>query len=329
MTGEAFRASSFTRRSKFKDGRHTMGSENKNSSHEDALATVLGNSVAYVANEVLVLAQYEVYQEDSFARLWPPDDQGTFDKRMNAVVEHLGGPPECYIVREGNAPPPADNYPGAALREVFDVFYRSRKSVLRAHLFMTGSTLLAEQPDIMNLPDTADGTALFIKHSQLAFWEHAEAAYIRLYSFWDRVGQVLDFAFFNIRKFDQNGFHAVMNRIHANIVPMRTKLGANSSWKRLRAFQSSEKEDGLKWLLSRRNMVVHSLHLHPVRDDEEDVFKSQFNHLASAHREKLRPRDPPGEAALLLKHLDRAASLFSDLLVVIEASPSRKVDKWQ
>ena len=84
-------------------------------------------------------------------------------------------------------PPPADNYPEAAMREVFAVFSRARKSVLRAHLFVAGSSLLAEQPNVLDLPENPDAAALFIKQAQGAFWEHAEAACIRLYSFWDRV----------------------------------------------------------------------------------------------------------------------------------------------
>ena len=131
----------------------------------------------------------------------------------------------------------------------------------------------------MELPKNPDAAAALIREAQAAFWEHAEAAYIRLCSFWDRVGQVLDFAFFNIRKFDQNGFAAIMDRIDLNAVPMADGLKNCNSWQRLRSFQTSEKEDGLKWLVQRRNLVVHSLHLHPVKTDEEGVFKSQFNHL--------------------------------------------------
>ncbi len=296
------------------------------STEQDRLVTALGNAVSFVTNEALVLAQYEVVQEGKFAKLWPEGDNGEFDKRINRVVEHLGGPPGFYLLRNDQAPPPSDNYPEAAMREAFAVFSLARKSVLRAHLFMAGSSLLAEQPDLMDLPEDPNAAAAFIKQAQGAFWEHTEAAYIRLYSFWDRVGQVLDFAFFNIRKFDQNGFTAVMDRIHSNAVPMDNRLKNSGSWKRLRSFQSSEKEDGLKWLLQRRNLVVHSLHLHPVQIDEEGVFKSQFNHLDAAHREKLRPREPEEEVALLMGQLDRAGALFSDCLTVVEFAPSRKRD---
>ena len=295
---------------------------------QSSLEKVLGNAVSHVRSEAIVLAQYEVVQEGKFAKLWPEGDGEEFNKRMNGLVEHLGGPPDAYLLRIEQEPPPADNYPEAAMREAFAVFNRARTSVLRAHLFMAGSSLLAEQPDLAGLPEKPHATARFIEQTQAAFWEHAEAAYIRLYSFWDRLGQVLDFAFFNIRKFDQNGFTAIMDRIHSNVVPMDTRLKNSGSWKRLRAFQSSEKEDGLKWLLQRRNLVVHSLHLHPVQIDEEGVFKSQFNHLEAAHREKLRPRGPAEEVALLMGQLDRAGAMFSDFLTIVEFAPSRKRDRW-
>jgi hypothetical protein len=305
-----------------------MEADEEDTTQQDRLMKVLGNAVAYVTNEAVILAQYEIVQEGRFPKLWPSNDNGDFDKRMNRVTEHLGGPPEFYLLRNDQEPPLADNYPDTVMREVFDVFQRARRSVLRAHMFMTGSALLAENPDMMDLPQNSDASALFVRQAQAAFWEHAEAAYIRLYSFWDRIGQVLDFAFFNIRKFDQNGFTSVMDRIHANAVPMDERLKNSSSWKRLRSFQTSEKEDGLKWLLQRRNLVVHSLHLHPVAANEEGVFKSQFNHLDAAHREKLRPREPAAEVALLIGQLTKACELFSDFLTVVEFSPSRKRDPW-
>lgn len=301
-----------------------MEPSNENEFQQERLATVLGNAVSYVTNEALMLVQYEIVQEEKFAKLWPENDNSSFNKRMNQVAEHLGGPPEFYMLRDDEEPPASDRYPDAALHEALAVFHLARKSVLRAHMFMTGSSLLAKQPDIMSLPEDKEAAAMFIKQAWAAFWEHAEAAYIRLYSFWDRLGQVLDFAFFNIRKFDQNGFYAVMERVAANVVPMNARLKESGSWKRLRTFQSSEREDGLKWLLLRRNLVVHSLHLHPVQNNEEGMFKSQFNHLDAAHREKLRPRDPEGEVALLLGQLDRAGALFADFLDLLEFSPSRK-----
>lgn len=303
-----------------------MAAEEELTDRQKQLVTALGNAVSYVTNEAVVLAQYEAFQEDKFATPWPESDNGAFEKRMNRVVRHLEGPPALYLLRHDEEPPPADNYPEAALRETLRVFKRARKSVLRAHLYHGRLNATGPTAGHHALPEDPEVAAMFVNQAQAAFWEHAEAAYIRLHSFWDRVGQVLDFAFFNIRKFDHNGFSAVMDRIHANVVPMDARLSGSGSWKHLRSFQTSEKEDGLKWLLNRRNLLVHSLHLHPVQTDEDGMFKSQFNHLDAAHREKLRPRDPPGEVTVLLGQLDKAGALFSDFLTLVEFSPLRKRD---
>jgi len=42
---------------------------------------------------------------------------------------------------------------------------------------------------------------------------------------------------------------AVMDRIHGNAIPIDRRLQNSASWKRLRLFQTSKKEEGLKRLL--------------------------------------------------------------------------------
>lgn len=290
---------------------------------------ILMNSVLFVANEPLIQSQYEKTREPGrFPLLWGKEKREIFDARINNLTHHLGGPPEFYLLRDGQEAPAADNYPDAVMREVFEVFFRARKSVIRADLFKTGSAILKEHPELLDEQLDRDAQKVLVREADSAFWENAEAAYIRLSSFWDRVGQVLDFAFFNIRKFDQNGFTSVMDRIQANAVPMNDGFKNSGAWKRLRSFQTSEKEDGLKWLLLRRNLVVHSLHLHPLPASGEIFFKSQFNHLDAAHREKLRPRAPAEEADLLVQHLTKARELFIDFLTVAMFSASRKTDSF-
>lgn len=252
-------------------------------------------------------------------------------ERLDKIVRHLGGPPRLYILRHDENPPPKDGFPRAALQEVLSVFRRARTSTIRAHMFRVGNRFIEETPDLFNFedPEHADG---MLKLSQEAFWEHAEAAYIRLASYWDRVGQVLNFAFFNIRSFKHEGFQSVMDRIDANVAKMDAQFAKIESWTQLRSFQTSAKDDGYKWLQERRNLVIHSLHLQPIAPDLDDkgdreiVFTSQFNHLDHAHREKLRPRDPNGEVILLLDQLGNAGALFTDFLSLLEASPSKEHD---
>ena len=300
-----------------------MSEKSENSG--DSIGVILSQSITHVGHERIVLARYERLHSSEFAH--PAQGNDAFERKMTSTVEHLGGPPEYYMVRDGYKPPLPDQYPEAILREVMSVFDRARKSVVRSHMFMTGAVTIVEHPDDL-LVDNREQAVALGKLAAEAFWEHAEAAFIRLASYWDRVGQVLDFAFFNIRKFDQNGFNAVMDRVATNAVPMIDQFKSHPSWTRLRAFQNSEKEDGLKWLLSRRNLIIHSLHLHPLPNDDNSVFESQFNHLDTAHREKLRPRPMREEGQILTTQLRRASELFPDFLRVVEFSPNRKVERF-
>jgi len=87
------------------------------------------------------------------------------------------------------------------------------------------------------------------------FWEHAEISYIRLASFWDRIGQFLDFVFFIIRQYKSDGFPSVMDRIHSNYMRLIPELASSSFWTELRKYQTSEKTDGFQWLVRRRNLA--------------------------------------------------------------------------
>lgn len=169
--------------------------------------------------------------------------------RSGNLVTHLGGPPESFLVKDGAVVPLQDHYPEAALNEAISVFNRARKGVVLADLYAFGTTLIAgEESPIKWKSDIVK--SLMIPATQGSFWEHAETAYIRIASFWDRLGQILDFSYFNIRQFDRNGFSAVIDRIYSNVIPMNKRLADNRGWKAVRKFQTNETEDGLKWLRS-------------------------------------------------------------------------------
>ena len=314
--------------------------DDKGSPEQKQLVALISEVVSHVVNEPLLLVRYEDKQADKFAGLWTEGDGAkAIQSRLDNIARHLGGPPRLYVLRHGENPPPEDGFPGAALQEVLSVFRRARTSVIRAHMFRVGNRYVEETPDLIQKPDDPEIANGLMKLFEEAFWEHAEAAYIRLASYWDRVGQVLNFAFFNIRSFKHEGFQSVMDRIDANVAKMNTQFSKNPSWARLRSFQTSAKDNGYKWLQERRNLVVHSLHLQPIspdddknfgasgKSDNDTVFTSQFNHLDHAHREKLRPRDPSGEVLLLMGQLTKTAELFNDFLSLLELSPSKKRDR--
>lgn len=184
---------------------------------------------------------------------------------------------------------------------------------------MIGAQMQRQHREWIGIPDDPEVISKFAGVSEAAFWEHAETAYIRLASYWDRVGQLLDFAFFKIRQFERDGFSAVMDRIRTNVIQMNTNLGSSGSWKAIRSYQTSEKGDGLKWLLRRRNITVHSLHLRPANGPtDETAFKPMYNHLEEKLNARLAPGSPEEEVEQLHIHLTKAASLFREVINVIE-----------
>lgn len=285
----------------------------------DKFADAIGDTMAYVANEAVLLARMEEYLNPKPARLWNDGEEDYFNKKLDKAVEHMGGPPRLILIRVDDPPPECDPYPEAALREVITGFHRARKSVCRAHLFMIGTQMQRQHPEWIGIPDDPEVISKFAGVSEAAFWEHTETAYIRLASYWDRVGQLLDFAFFKIRQFERDGFSAVMDRIRTNVIQMNTSLGSSGSWKAIRSFQTSEKGDGLKWLLRRRNITVHSLHLRPADEPtDEKAFKPMYNYLEEKLNARLAPGPPEEEVEKLHIHLAKAASLFREVINVVE-----------
>ena len=288
---------------------------------EERFAHIIGNAMAYVANEALILAQMEEFFSPIPARLWHEEESDSINKRLDKAVENMGGPPRLILMRENDPPPGCDTYPEAALHEMISAFYRARKSVCRAHLFMTGSGMLKKHPEFLEQTGDEEVDAAIAGLAEKAFWEHAEIAFIRLASYWDRVGQVLDFAFFGIRQYERDGFSAVVDRIRTNVVQMNTTQEHSEAWKEIRTYQTSERDNGLKWLLRRRNITVHSLHLRPTEESIDEVaYKPMYNHLEEKLKAKLAPRTPDDEIEKLHVHLCKAADLFKSVLSLIECA---------
>jgi hypothetical protein len=285
--------------------------------HEAHLLKVLGNILIVSANEAFVIAQMEAFDlfdpRPATLRL---GESTTLSERVHGLVQALGGPPQLIYRNEGGQAATYDTYAAAAVREILSSFDRARTSVLRTHIYSVGSSLLSQVPDVMQLPSDPKVREAIIAETRSRFWEHAETSFIRLASYWDRIGQLLAFAFFNIRQYERDVFDSVMDRIRSNVAPVDDRLALSPQWQRLRAYQTSEKTEGLRWLIRRRNLLIHSLHLEPMKNTDEDdpIFRSTFNHLDVSARDKLRVGTQKAELQLLHLHLRTAADLFADVI---------------
>ncbi|WP_413300389.1 hypothetical protein AA0X95_18420 [Bacillus sp. 1P10SD] len=160
-----------------------------------------------------------------------------------------------------------------------------------------------------------DLSAFLVNLYERELWEKMETSYIRLSSTWDRIGQLLSFVYFNIRKYDKDGFLSTVTQINTNIIPMYEKLRISNSWKKVWKYSKGESLDGLKWLLMRRNLIIHQIGLQDDNsEEEEEIYSSYYNHiLDDTIKRKLKPLSKKEEISQLLFHLNWLITNFEDI----------------
>jgi hypothetical protein len=282
------------------------------------LTDLIGKALVYTANEPWLLVRFEEFLSPKPASL---DFSRPVTNRLNKLTEKMGGVPRLIVYKTGEKLPEFDTYGDAAIHEVAFSFQRCRRSVCRTHVCFVASEFYKQHPDVFVQrigPAIKRGLAASMEE---VFWEHAETSYIRLASYWDRIGQFLDFIFFNIRQYERDGFPSVMDRISSNYVRLFPDLESAPSWAALRNYQRSEKQDGFQFLIRRRNLLVHSVHLEAIQSKaggENPIFTSAYNHLEESVHRKLKPDTPESELAFLHAHLSAAAKLFPSMIELCE-----------
>ncbi len=300
-----------------------MATEHANVEIEE-LADALERAISYALSEIAALGTLQQFFSPKPADLATSDEnREEFNEKLEKLIVRLGGPPTFIVVPDGCPTPVYDTWIDTAVREMTSVFRRARTAVMRAHTYFLAFELL-KKPELLENPPSGDVEEA-VKSSVLErFWDHTEIGLVRLVSYWDRVGQLFDAMFFNIRQYERDGFPSVMDRIHVNYARRFPKLRESREWIRLRAYQTSAQPDGFQWLSRRRNLLVHSLHLgehvlEGIEDDGDSLYTSLFNHLEESVRKKLKPGSHSAELAQLHVHLAAAADLFPDVLTFITA----------
>jgi hypothetical protein len=282
--------------------------------YHEQLAKLWGGLLHFRVNEPILAARFEEFMDPKPVYLSSGPDLEKLNASLRKLDRDLGGVPDRdAAVSPGGDRVKYDQYGTAVLDEMVNYFPRCRVSVVRAHLSMIAKWLLDKNPDVVQMPDT-QRTAMNELLKDM-FWEEAEAAFIRLASYWDRVGQLLDFMYFNIRQYDRDGFAAVMARIHSNYYPVYPELRISEAYQRLNAFQRSEAVDGLQWLLRRRNLLVHSVRLRQLHEPgPEQILEFSYNHLEDRYRKRLQAQEPAEENRRLHAHLGKCAELLPDII---------------
>lgn len=285
----------------------------------DEFAEIIGQVLTHTVNEPYVLNKLEKYFDPKPAQLANSEESSKkIEKRLQVLSEQLGGPPSLIIQAHNEKLKKYDTYSSTAVFEILSMFHRTRRSVCRAHMFYIGAETIKTHPEYMYIPKNES-----IEYYETIidrYWEHAETAYLRLASLWDRFGQLIDFIFFNIREYERDGYPSVMNRIQRNFIPLYSQLGDSIHWKNLREYQNCNDTNGLGWLLRRRNLLIHSVHIRGIIDDQEkgSLFIGEFDHLREKHHNKLSCKSSKDELDIIHQHLKKAANLFSNVLGLCE-----------
>jgi hypothetical protein len=283
--------------------------------HREKFVTVIGQVLYFRLNEPILWVNALEFMDPKPADLAANDkEREELNKSLAVLSEALGAvPQDSNQTGAAGQQPKYDEYGIATLDEIVNYFTRCRAAVFRAHLSLIAKHAVDERPELIKIePAKIPPLRELMKD---LFWEEAEVAYIRLASYWDRVGQLLDFMYFNVRQYDREGFGAVLDRIHSNFYQIYPELRISDAYKRLKAFRQSEQPEGFQWLARRRNLLVHSLRLRKLFDDNDNaIFHFAFNHLEEKYRDKLQPRDPVDENKCLHTHLAKCAKLLPDVI---------------
>lgn len=287
----------------------------------EGIAGFLADCLSYSVSDALVRSSLDRMASPKPANLAKNSKQRKrLNDRIDKLCECLGAPPEIIVRLAKDDPPKYDTLVETTVEEILSAFHRSRRAVCRAQVCSLAVLTYKRCPTSLSLavPQKAMPNILSLLDEQ--FYEHTETAYIRIAAYWDRVGHPLDFIFFNIRWSGRDGFIAVLDRLRANYVPVFPEMGSSPSWRALAAYADSCKADGLRWLLARRNLLAHSLHLRHDRVPEEggSLYSLDLDQVQERASTKLKTGTTDDEIRHLNHHLDSAAQLFEHVLGICE-----------
>ena len=116
--------------------------------------------------------------------------------------------------------------------------------------------------------------------------------------------------------------------MHINIGRILPELLELESWINILKYRKSENPDGYKWLIRRRNLIIHSISLKNYEnyEDDDELFESNYNHLNVTVKRKLAPQKPTEELKQLHAQFNVATELFTKV-VEISSWGAKKVNR--
>jgi hypothetical protein len=279
----------------------------------DGVAETVARILSYAVNEPVLMQRAEEIFAPRPANIFADAVEAEKLERyvQGVFVERFGKVDGLIVLEHGQSREPerVRTYHIDIANELTRSFHVCRRATCRLHMLYIGLECLRTRPEFW-IDLTEEESQLYAGALTGSFWDAVEIATIRLVSYWDRVGQLLDFVFFNIRQYERDGFPAVLARIKKNFAPTFAELDAHPSYNALVEYANSEKTSGFKWLTRRRNLAVHSTQFRPHEDKRDVLFEYEFNHYEARVIRDLALKSPKEELELIHVHLTKAAELF-------------------
>jgi hypothetical protein len=203
----------------------------------DRFASALTSLLSHSMNEDTTLLHMEEFFDPKPAALFYTDSekdalQRLVDQFMRRFSRDIGGPrliilPDDPDTATGKVR--VKTYHISLVNEWFSYFQKCRRSVCRAHVYLITCEALDKHPEYwsdMSQHERANRRDLMERR----FCDALEIATTRLSSYWDRVGQILDFVFFNICQYERDVFPSVLDRIKKNFIPTCPEIANSSAW---------------------------------------------------------------------------------------------------
>lgn len=262
-------------------------------------------------SNIFVLQKLEEIAEPEIPKIGNNEEQ---IKLLNSLLQKvscsLGGVPRIIINYTDTPKPQYDTFVDSLLHEILSMFWKTRRAVIKAHSQYVVVESMRYKKEFFEKPAPED----IVLRIEEYLWDSIEVAYIRMASFWDRIGQLFSFSFFNIRQYEKDGFTSIMEKIHTNYRPILPTLEKLPEYSVIWEYSNNEKENGLKWVLQRRNTIAHSVGLDTNTRKPSKTYDSKYNHLEIRKERKLNKKELKEELNQFHYHYGKICRLFEDCL---------------
>ena len=291
-----------------------MNSDSSNDKkYEDELISIYSDLLNSELASISVQERFDIIANPPIPKLVKDKkEEEEFNRLIQEIIYAHGGVPLVVIKKTGEKNPIYDTFIDSLISEILSMYQKTRRSIIKVQSQYAVVESLRYNKQFFKTPAPEEVVLMFEEY----FWDSLEIAYLRLASYWDRIGQLFSFSFFNIRKYDKETFTDIIEKINSNYVLTISELKSMPEYKELWDYSKLEDKNGLKWLLQRRNLIIHSVGINTKTNNlvKGELFDSKYNHLDEKISNKLKKSNLKDEISVINFHYIKMCEYFKNCL---------------